>query len=95
MSQMRTLHLFIRTETVRASGAARSAAIAIDDALSDMGAHVPADEAIAKAERHDQSESATRSQQLHRALAHLHQAQGVRAAVSQDPEPFDGLRVVA
>jgi len=81
---MRTLHLFIRTETVRASGAARAAAIAIDDALSDMGAHVPADEAIAKAE-----------QQLHRALAHLHQAQGVRAAVSEDPEPFDGLRVVA
>ena len=84
MSQMSTLHLFIRTETVRASGAARAAAIAIDDALDDMGAHVPADEAIAKA-----------TQQLHRALAHLHQAAGVRAAVRVDPEPFDGLRVVA
>jgi len=85
MSHMSILHLFIRTETVRASGAARAAAIAIDEALDDMGAHVPADDAIAKA-----------VQQLHRALAHLHHAEGVRQAVSQDPEPFDGgLRVVA
>ena len=84
MSQMSTLHLFIRTETVRASGAARAAAIAIDDALDDMGAHVPSDEALAKA-----------AQQLNRALAHLHHAAGVRAAVRVDPEPFDGLRVVA
>ena len=85
MSRMSTLHLFVRTETVRASGAARAAAIAIDEALDDMGAHVPSDDSIVKA-----------IHQLHRALAHLHQAQGVRAAVSGDPDPFeDGLRVVA
>lgn len=85
MSRMTILHLFIRTETVRASGAARAAAIAIDDALNDMGAHVPADDSLAKA-----------VQQLHRALAHLQHAEGVRAALSQDHDPFDsGLKAVA
>lgn len=85
MSQMKILYQFIQLETVRASDAARAAAVAIDDALNDMGAHVPPTDAINKAVH-----------QLHRAIAHLEHAQGVRLAVSQETDPFDGgLRVVA
>jgi len=85
MSQMSVLHQFIRLETVRASDAARAAAVAIDEALDDMGAHVSPADAVSKAVH-----------QLHRAIAHLEHAQGVRLAVSYDPDPFDGgLRVVA
>lgn len=85
MSQMKILHHFIQMETLRASDAARAAAVAIDDALNDMGAHVPPVDAMTKAVH-----------QLHRAIAHLEHAQGVRLAVSQDVDPFDGgLRVVA
>ena len=85
MSQMSHLHQFIRTETVRASGSARAAALAIDEALNDMGAGVPPADALRNA-IHD----------LQQALAHLHYVEGVRAALADEPEPFDrSLRAVA
>ena len=49
MSQMSHLHQFIRTETVRASSSARAGALAIDEALNDMGAGVPPAEALQQA----------------------------------------------
>ena len=85
MSQMSHLHQFIRTETVRASSGARAGAVAIDEALDDMGAGIPPADALRQA-IHD----------LQQALAHLHYVEGVRAALADGPEPFDrALRVAA
>ena len=72
MSQMSHLHQFIRTETVRASSSARAGAVAIDEALDDMGAGIPPADALRQA-IHD----------LQQALAHLHYVEGVRAALAE------------